>query len=100
MRRSARGAHLLARTSRCAVINGDLAHGFAVGWLPQHDELLPSIVPDADLALNPMILSSPLVARSNSSRRGGMQEAAEGGAFHVPRRRAGSGVAQAVAHGA
>ena len=37
-------------------------------------------------------------ARSNNSRRGGPQNAAERGTCHVPRRAAGSGMAQAVTH--
>lgn len=39
-------------------------------------------------------------SRSNGTRGGGPQEAEERGAFHVARRTAGSGVPQAVAHGA
>jgi hypothetical protein len=41
-----------------------------------------------------------LHSRSDSPGRGGLQDAAEGGAFHVARRAAGSGVPQTLAHGA
>src|SRR5260370_12605055 len=52
------------------------------------------------LELLPRWLRSPLPSRSNSARRGGPHDTTEGGAFHVARCGAGSGVPQAVAHGA
>ena len=45
-------------------------------------------------------LWNPLPSRPDRPRRSGLQDAAEGGAFHVARRAAGSGVPQAVAHDA
>lgn len=47
-----------------------------------------------------LALSRFLPRRSNNSRRGGPQEAAEAGALHVARYRAGGGMPQAIAHSA